>query len=89
MYGGQTSKSNEASQTFKQETEQHLVKLNEDRSELARNLQEAQNKLKVFARIYHVISFIVIKFMNIIKFIKFADFGRGSGDLGSSNGAPV
>lgn len=59
----QLNKSNEVSQTFKQETEQHLVKLNEDRSELARNLQEAQNKLKVFARFYHVISFIVIKFM--------------------------
>jgi uncharacterized NAD(P)/FAD-binding protein YdhS len=59
----QLNKSNEASQTFKQETEQHLVKLNEDRSELARNLQEAQNKLKVFARSYHIISFIIIEFM--------------------------
>ncbi len=59
----QLNKSNEASQTFKQETEQHLAKLNEDRSELARNLQEAQNKLKVFARIYHIISLIIIKCM--------------------------
>jgi hypothetical protein len=44
----QLNKSNVAGLTFKQETEQHLAKLNEERSELARNLQEAQNKLKVF-----------------------------------------
>ena len=51
----QLNKSNTAGLTFKQETEQHLAKLNEDRSELARNLQEAQNKLKVFTLIYCIL----------------------------------
>ena len=39
--------SNAASASFRQETEQRLIKLNEERTELARNLQEAQDKLKV------------------------------------------
>ncbi|KAI9556759.1 Nucleoprotein TPR [Daphnia sinensis] len=42
----QLNKSNVASLAFKQETEQHLAKLNEERSELARNLQETLDKLK-------------------------------------------
>ena len=42
----QLSKSNTASQTFKQETELHLAKLNEERVVLMRDLQEAQDKLK-------------------------------------------
>ncbi|XP_057373674.1 nucleoprotein TPR-like [Daphnia carinata] len=42
----QLTKSNVASLAFKQETEQLLAKLNEERSELARNLQETQDKLK-------------------------------------------
>ncbi|XP_032788122.2 nucleoprotein TPR isoform X2 [Daphnia magna] len=42
----QLNKSNIAGLAFKQETEQHLAKLNEERSELARNLQETLDKLK-------------------------------------------
>lgn len=44
----QLSQSNKASQAFKQETEQLLIKLNEERSVLMRDLQEAKDKLKVF-----------------------------------------
>lgn len=43
----QLGKSNAASQTFKQETELHLTKLNEERVVLMRDLEETQEKLKV------------------------------------------
>ena len=43
----QFKKSNEAGQVFRRDTEQHLLKINEERNTLARDLQEAQDKLKV------------------------------------------
>lgn len=43
----QLSQSNKASQAFKQETEQHLIKLNEERAVLIQELQETKDKLKV------------------------------------------
>ena len=46
----QLKKSNAASVSFKQETEQRLAKLNEERTELAQSLQEAQDKLKVLSK---------------------------------------
>lgn len=46
------TKSNAASLAFKNETEHHLAKLNDERASLAKQLQEAQEKLKVLAKIY-------------------------------------
>lgn len=43
----QLKKSNEAGQVFRRDTEQHLSRISEERNALARNLQEAQDKLKV------------------------------------------
>ena len=53
----QLKKSNEAGQIFRRDTEQHLLRISEERNTLARNLQEAQEKLKVKNIDFYFISF--------------------------------
>ena len=85
----QLKKSNEAGQVFRRDTEQHLLKINEERNTLARNLQEAQDKLKVQNLLFHEIIFpIFSEFINFILNVSPGN-GRWCSPAGPGNSSPV
>ena len=83
----QLKKSNEAGQIFRRDTEQHLLRISEERNTLARNLQEAQEKLKVKNIDFYFISF----FFSISTFTLFNILGHGrwSSPIRTSYGSSV